>query len=163
MNNFQILGVILKYPDYLLSAKRHKLACRTLLEKLDTFDVENVQNTKIVNLKLSAFYLTGYIIECSLKFKIFEVFNFDSETDITKEECDNAGINYNKKIKIHNFQKLQNYLESQISDLSYLSDSNVVNDLLEKWDPKYRYEHIDIDVQDIRALYSHANSFLRKM
>ena len=74
-------------------------------------------------LVLSLYYLSGYIIECSLKFKIFEVCNYDENIDITEEECRNLGINYKKDIRIHNFEKLQHSINIPLSQLrSRLTD-----------------------------------------
>ncbi|WP_157822925.1 hypothetical protein, partial [Shewanella sp. Bg11-22] len=109
----------MKYPEYLSSARRHKQACRVLKEKLDTYAEERENDENYKHLVISLYYLSGYIIECSLKFKIFEVCGYSTEVEIDEDECKNFGINYRKKIRVHCFHKLQNFLDSKVPDISH--------------------------------------------
>lgn len=153
----------MKYRDYLLSAKRHSHTCRILQEKIDTTDITPINNDDINYLALSLYYLSGYIIECSLKFKIFESFGFENNLEITKDTCSTKGINYKKKIKTHNFSKLLEYLQTKLPDISYNSDIEEINDLLNKWQPELRYLHTSIEYEKVKQLYTHAKLFLRKV
>ncbi|MFT4928215.1 MAG: LPS O-antigen subunit length determinant protein (WzzB/FepE family) [Phenylobacterium sp.] len=153
----------MKYPEYLSSAKRHNQACRVLKEKLESYESDNSQDEKFNNLIISLYYLSGYIIECSLKFKIFEVFSYNSNIEIDKDECKALGLNYNSQVKTHNFQTLQNLLDSKISDVSHISNQRVINRLSGQWGPEIRYEHRELQYQDVRAFYDHANRFLKEM
>ncbi|EKA97137.1 hypothetical protein HMPREF1310_02282 [Proteus mirabilis WGLW4] len=153
----------MKYRDYLLSAKRHSHACKILQEKIDITDNTPINDDDKNYLALNLYYLSGYIIECSLKFKIFESFGFEHDLDITKDTCSTKGINYNKKIKTHNFIKLLEYLQTKVPDISYSSDIEEINDLLSKWQPELRYIHATIDYEKVKQLYTHAKLFLRKI
>ncbi len=155
-------GATLKYPDFLSSAKRHDQACKVLQDKLDTYSTDEYDE-RFKNLLASLFYLSGYIVECSLKFKIFEAFDYDAELEVGEAACADFGINYKRKIKTHDFQKLQNYLSSKLSDVSYESSEGAINDLLELWDPIVRYKCQDLEYGEVKAFYSHANYFLRIM
>jgi hypothetical protein len=153
----------LKYPEYLSSAKRHNYACRVLQDKIETYANDSPNDENFNHLITSLYYLSGYIIECSLKFKIFEVISFDSNIEIDDVACKALGFNYRKKIQIHSFQRLQNFLDSKISDISHLSNESTIDHLLGQWNPEIRYEHLEIQYQDAKAFYKHANNFMKSM
>ncbi len=153
----------MKYPEYLSSAKRHNHACRVLKAKLDTFDESAFDDEEFKFLVVSMYYLSGYIIECSIKFKIFELEKFDPDVEVDKENCTKAGIDYVKRIKTHNFSSLQNYLDSKASGLSHVSEKREINRLLNDWNPEVRYSHIDLDYGQIKEFYAHTTQYLRRM
>lgn len=154
----------MKYPEYLNSAKRHNQACIVLKDKIETFAENSFDDIECKHLVLSLYYLSGYIVECSLKFKIFEVIgyeiNIDIDENIIKERFD---IDFRKKIQTHNFGRLQNLLNSKISDVDYKSDVKEVNKLLNDWSPSVRYENKDIKYQEVKDLYKHTKKFMKKM
>lgn len=154
---------IMKYTEFLSSAKRHNHACRVLKEKLDSLGEDNVENVEYKFLVLSLYYLSGYIIECSIKYKIFELENYDSNLEVNEGECEKFGIDFKNKLKTHNFKRLQNYLDSLISDLSHVSEKKAINKLLNEWTPEIRYSSIDVNYKQIKELYSHTNNFLKRM
>ncbi|MFI8224190.1 hypothetical protein [Pseudomonas sp. NPDC085632] len=153
----------MKYTEYLISAKRHNHACRVLKAKLDTFDENDIRSEEFKFLVLSMYYLSGYIIECALKFKIFELKQYDPALEVDEANCTNAGINYKKRIKTHNFSSLQNYLDSLVTGLSHISDKREINRLLNDWNPEIRYSHIDLEYDQIKEFYAHSSQYLRKM
>lgn len=154
---------IMKYTEFLTSAKRHNHACRVLKEKLDSLGEDNADNVEYKFLVLSLYYLSGYIIECSIKYKIFELENYDLNLEVNEGECEKFGIDFKNKIKTHNFKRLQNYLDSLISDVSHVSEKKTINKLLNEWTPEIRYSSIDVNYKQIKELYSHTNNFLKKM
>jgi hypothetical protein len=153
----------MKYPEFLSSAKRHNHACKVLKEKIDSLESNEGSDEEFKFLVLSLYYLSGYIIECSLKFKIFELSSYGLNLEINEEECLRAGIHYRSRIKTHSFTKLQDYLDSFISDISHESDSIEINKLLSNWNPEVRYMHIDLKYDQIKILYEHTSQFLKKM
>ncbi|MFA0415646.1 hypothetical protein AB4520_17930 [Vibrio renipiscarius] len=153
----------MKYPEYLHSAKRHNYACRLLKERLETIDDSEHNTDKYNHLVNSLYYLSGYIIECSLKFKIFECCGYDIEKDIDPLECDKYNINHRKKIRTHSFVTLQNFLSSKISDVSFESEDEKISVLLSKWTPEVRYKSQVVSSTDVVGLYLHANKFLKEM
>ncbi|MEY0858469.1 hypothetical protein JFB93_13805 [Providencia rettgeri] len=155
----------MKYKEYLLSARRHSHVCKILQEKIlaTTVDGGQINNDEINYLALNLYYLSGYIIECSLKFKIFESVHFEDNLDINVDTCRSKGLNYRKKIKIHNFSKLLELLNTNVPDISYASNIDEINELLENWNPELRYEHSNIDYNKILDLYNHTKLFLRQM
>ncbi|EMY4685425.1 hypothetical protein ABK350_001687 [Escherichia coli] len=153
----------MKYTEFLSSAKRHNHACRVLKEKLDSLGEDNTENVEYKFLVLSLYYLSGYIIECSIKYKIFELENYDLNSEVNEGECEKVGIDFKNKIKTHNFKRLQNYLDSLISDVSHVSEKKVINKLMNEWTPEIRYSSIDVNYKQIKELYSHTNNFLKMM
>jgi hypothetical protein len=154
----------LKYPEYLSAAKRHNQACRVLQVKIEScINNDEIQDDNFRHLIVSLYYLSGYIIECSLKYKIFELLTFDVDVNVDKVGCRDSGLIIYKKIAIHDFARLQEQLTSQVSDLSYESLDDKIALLLEKWNPAIRYEEVAVNYQDVKALYLHTKSFLRRM
>ena len=153
----------LKYNDYLNSAKRYNYTCRLLRDKAIAFDSTDRSTENFKYLIDSLYYLSGYVIECSLKFKIFECSGYDSELEIEEEECKKNGINYKKHIKTHSFSKLQDFLSSKTSGISHESDDHDVSTLLKNWDPGIRYEKRDLNFETVNCFYDHVSRFLKKM
>ncbi|WP_157631113.1 hypothetical protein [Vibrio pacinii] len=153
----------MKYNEYLESARRHSYACRLMRDRANDFSDEDRNTENFKHLVCSLYYLSGYVIECSLKFKIFECCGFDSEIDIDDEECRKVGINYRKKIKTHSFTTLQNYLNSKISGITHESDDIQIVALLENWSPEIRYETRELDFDLVKNFHEHASKFLRIM
>ncbi|ENT6849813.1 TPA: hypothetical protein I7135_04405 [Vibrio vulnificus] len=153
----------MKYPEYLYSAKRHNYACRLLKDKLEAFEESERSTDNFKHLVNSLYYLSGYIIECSLKFKIFECSGYGLEQEIDPEECKKHDINHRKKIMTHSFVTLQNFLSSKISDVSYESEKEEIRHLLSKWSPEVRYESPLVNFEDVIGFYLHASKFLKEM
>jgi len=153
----------LKYLEYLSAAKRHKQACRVLKEKIGTYENDSSNDENFNYLVLSLYYLSGYIIECSLKFKILELSGFDSELEVNHNECSKFGINYRREIKIHDFAKLQDVLDSKSTDITHESDDTEIECLLVRWDPIVRYENVSLDYQEVNSFHDHAVCFLRNV
>lgn len=151
----------MKYTEFLSSAKRHNHACRVLKEKLDSLGDGCAEDVEYKFLVLSLYYLSGYIIECSIKYKIFQLENYDLHSDVNEEECEKAGINYKKKIKTHNFNRLQNYLDSLVSGINHVSEKNEINKLINEWTPEIRYSTVELSYEQVKELYSHTNNFLK--
>lgn len=153
----------MKYTSYLSSAKRHSHACQALIEKINILIGQDDRIEERNFLVLSLYYLSGYIVECSLKFKIFEVSNYDENIEISDHKCRILGINYKKDIRIHDFSKLQDFIDSLNIDISYTSGNNDIDILLNNWKPDVRYEHSNLDYESIYKMYQHTVQFLRKM
>lgn len=152
----------MKYPEYLSSARRHNHACRVLKARIDSLDVE--EGLEEYNYLVSSlYYLSGYIIECAMKYKIFELCQYSLEVEVDEAECEKVGIDYKKRIKTHNFNKLQNYLDSLISGLSHSSDDKEINKLLQNWTPELRYSYCELNYKKIEELYNHTTRYLKKV
>jgi hypothetical protein len=161
--NKRLQGVFVKYPEYLSSAKRHNHTCRVLKAKIDSFDIAEHNSEEFNFLVYNLYYLSGYVIECSMKFKIFELEQYSSNAEVDEVECKKAGIDYKKRIKTHNFQRLQNYLDSLISGLSHSSGKTEINKLLNDWKPELRYSHFELNFSHIEEFHNHVSKYLQRM
>lgn len=157
------MGWAVKYTEFLTSAKRHNHACRVLKAKLDSFNEDDLRSEEFKFLVLSLYYLSGYIIECALKFKIFELKQYNPNIEVDEQNCKNAGIEYRKRIRTHKFSSLQNYLDSLIGGFSHISNNSEINRLLSEWSPEIRYSHFDLEYEKVKEFYAHSSQYLRKM
>ncbi|SON51572.1 hypothetical protein [Vibrio tapetis] len=154
----------MKYPEYLLAAKRHSETCKVLQERIEAcLSADQEQSLQFQNLVLSLYYLSGYIVECSLKYKILDLLGFDININVDKSGCNGSGIIKYNEIATHKFDDLQNRLSSLISDLTYESNNSQIEQLLINWDPSIRYKDIDLPYSDVKDFYLHTRSFLRNM
>ncbi|KAF0860240.1 hypothetical protein Y888_07350 [Mixta calida B021323] len=153
----------MKYTEYLFSAKKHNHTCRIIKEKIDGYDEGELETDEAKFLVLSLYYLSGYIIECSMKFKIFELCNYDRMTEIDEVGCSKVGIDYKRHIKKHNFDILQNTLSSFIGDFPHMSKDKEVNKLINLWNPELRYQDVKVDYNKVVRFYEHTIEFLKKM
>ena len=154
----------MKYREYLISARRHNKACKVLQERIDLYDGQGINDESFKFLVLNLYYLSGYIVECSLKFKIYELFGYSINVDVNDpNECKKVGIDYRKDIRNHNLERLQELLDSKISGFTHKSTNISVDQLLVRWSPDVRYESIELKYSEIQDLYKHINSFMRKM
>jgi hypothetical protein len=156
-------GDTLKYPEYLSAAKRHDQACSVLKEKIEGYKAHPSHNVKLEQLAVSLYYLSGYILECSLKFKILEVSNFCPRADVNKHECKKIGIEYNKEFGIHSLPKLQELLISKVTDINCSASDCKVIDLLTSWHPRIRYQDAIIPVNEAEEFYKHTKFVMRKV
>lgn len=153
----------MKYTEYLFSARKHNHACRVIKEKIEGLKEPELNSDEAKFLTLSLFYLSGYIIECSMKFKIFELCNYDKLIEVDENGCNQLGINYRKQIKRHNFDILQNTLSAYHGDFPHMSNNKEVNKLIKLWDPEIRYQEIVVAHSDVIKFYEHTIEFLKNM
>lgn len=152
----------MKYKDYLNAAKRHDQACSALKEKIEEYKPHFSHQKKFQQLVRSLYYLSGYVLECSLKFKILEASNFCPKATVDKNEVKNVGIDYYKDFRIHDLNKLHDLLISKL-DIECASYDFSVNNLLESWRPEVRYEDSIDNFKDVEAFYNHTKFVMGKV
>ncbi|WP_269900830.1 hypothetical protein [Paenalcaligenes faecalis] len=153
----------MKYQDFHSIAKKHSNACKVLRDKIESVSEENRSGVIFDSWVLSLYYLSGYIIECSIKFKILEVFNHCKFSDVSDFSCEEIGINYRKKFKTHNLNRLNDLLESKISGIFLKNCDTELNGVIDSWDPVVRYEGIQFDYLDVLGFHDHSISILKKV
>jgi hypothetical protein len=133
--------------EYKKAAKRHLNTCNILLEKMNTQRNEHTKRELLLNF----YYLSGYVVECMLKYGIcaetewegeVENFNFDKFT-------------YERHLQTH---KLTDLIETYKQIKKNVNDENFrltiaekpVRKLIQKWDVDRRYlsdtRELDTDV-----------------
>jgi hypothetical protein len=134
----------MKYPDFKTAALRHKESCHVLMSVLGAS-----KSSKNLRLLWNIYYLSGYIVECSLKFAFFKSIRYERTREI-------EDLDYTAGTKTYTFEKIlkQKHDLSNIKNefLQVLSprlpsgipfvNSSVSDEygrLLKKWDAQIRY------------------------
>ncbi|MAG87366.1 MAG: hypothetical protein CMB97_08390 [Flavobacteriaceae bacterium] len=150
------------YPEYLNAAKRHYHTCNVLINIIDSM-TDEPKSSDVIKLEKNIYYLLGYVIECSLKYKICELAGYDDSSPVNKDGCTSVGLNFHRDIRIHDLGKLQNVLDSLIADISYYSSCSDLNDVMNNWSPDARYYFENVDYGIIKMFHSHCENFLKKI
>jgi hypothetical protein len=145
----------MKYTDFEVSALRHIDSCYHILDNLTASPVP-YKKQKESRLLLNIYYLSGYAIECSLKFAFFKAIKFSKRDDIDTLDA----LNYSDGTNFYSFAKLKGKRSLQIHKLVVLSqylesvDKSLPRDiplitqvipnlshkiLADKWDSEIRY------------------------
>ena len=127
-----------------------KEATRTvevLKENIDQLNENNLQDkTKAKQLLINLYYLTGYILECSIKYGIYKVISFDPNSEI--ESLSTNSVSYSD-IKYHRFSRYSDYLVSKSPGIKLVDDKRNINSdiiyLYNNWDAPVRYWYKSID------------------
>lgn len=128
------------YKDFLNAARKHKYTCNVLFEHL-----ENETNTgKHKSLLLNSYYLSGYIIECIVKYAIYDLIGYQRNRDIKK--LDEKGLTFDEHIKHHKFERYTEHLNRLKSIPIPLINNrqgiaNEVVRLYREWDADVRYSY----------------------
>lgn len=129
------------YKDFLNAARKHEYTCQVLLDKLEQID-EKKEKEFFRFLLLNLYYLTGYIIECIVKYGIYDLIGFPRDKDVTKLNQDS--LIYKDHIKHHKFVRYTEYLDQRIGiNLPLIRnragiDKEVLK-LYHNWDATIRY------------------------
>lgn len=156
----------MEYSEYLSAATRHKKTCAILKERIEENSddgIVDINDEELGFLIINLYYLSGYIIECSLKYKILEIFGYyDDVNDKVKlkDVLSGHGLSKNDFIT-HNLDKLIDTLDSEIPDL--INRNYKLDKLLARWGPFIRYESIIINYSDVCFFYDHATCFMKKI
>lgn len=135
------------YTEFRKSACRHFEVCDDMLKKLVKSD--NFPTGKKKSVLLEIYYLSGYIIECILKFVLFSHLNFKKHDDVYDYK--------DKDWKNHDFNKLITILNEL--DFKFSQDIPIIGSkhgippkvlkLYSDWSTDYRYVStvVDFDLQ----------------
>ncbi|MEN8217395.1 MAG: hypothetical protein ABFS56_13715, partial [Pseudomonadota bacterium] len=109
------------YKDYLNAARKHQYTCCVLLEKLNSID-ENKDKAKYKYLLLNLYYLSGYIIECIVKYGIYDLISYSKDEEVSS--LNEKGLTYQHHIKHHRFERYTEHLNKRMSGAIPLVDGN---------------------------------------
>lgn len=130
------------YKEYLNSARKHQYTCEEILKCIKGNNANTPsKQTQQKQLVLNLFYLSGYIIECSVKYGIYHLISYDRNKPVS--ELNQNNLTYNDHIKVHRFDR---YTEAfnKLKGGSRLIDnrSNIDREILQiynTWDAEVRY------------------------
>lgn len=135
------------YKEFLNAARKHLATCKVLRDILEeSINTNNVDVAKNKQLTINLYYLSGYIIECSVKYGIYVCLDYDRNHDIMS--LDTAGISFSRNIKHHRFDRYVDHLNRKISGITLIDNkagiSNEVKKLYNNWDAEVRYCYNEI-------------------
>ena len=138
----------MNHLEYKKAAKRHLSTCDFILRKLD--EIKPTQSH--VDFLLNVYYLSGYIIECTLKYAIFKRYNHIYK-DV--ETFDKKGVRYEENLKIHSIPRLIEELRRIDRDLPQETlvitsvTNNEIKKLINSWSVDLRYTDIQLKEKKI--------------
>jgi len=102
-------------------------------------NVENDPNIKLLTLNL--YYISGYVIECSLKYGIYVCIGYDKNACV--KQLNTTEVAYNKQIKNHRYSRYEDIFKSKYSGVILVDNkANIpqpVKNLYSNWDADIRY------------------------
>lgn len=129
----------MKYKDYLNSARKHAHTCDILYDKLlnSTYSAE-IKKSILLNM----YYLSGYIIECIIKYGIYDLIGYDKDKDV--KELNHGSLTFATNIKHHRFERYTEHLVRHISSpIPLITDEKGIDrevlNLYRRWDAEVRY------------------------
>ena len=139
----------MNYYEFLNSARKHQSTCNEIFLILDAqkAEVSGQQKAKNKQLVYNLYYLSGYIIECSIKYAIYHLISYDRKKNI--KELNQDGITFSHNIKHHKYERYVDVLNIRQPGLVLIDDikgiSKEVVSLYKLWDAEVRYWYNDID------------------
>jgi len=131
------------YKNFLNAARKHKYTCFVISQKLEELN-EATEKAKVNYLLLNLYYLSGYIIECIVKYAIYDLIAFKKNRDI--KELNEKGLTFDLNIKHHKFERYTEHLNKYLSRPIPLIntrkgiDKEVIQ-LYCDWDAEVRYSY----------------------
>ncbi len=134
------------YPEFESTYKRHLTTCIRLCE-----NIQNANHLQQEFYTKNAYYLSGYVFECCLKYATYFYIDFsDNQTidslDKNSDEAQRFDVSYNDKtpfkIKHHNIQRLCEFFSSKSlpTPFDYNESAKWLN-WVRRWEPDYRYQN----------------------
>jgi hypothetical protein len=140
---------IMLYKDFKNAARKHLNTCTVLEEKYHiTTNTPEIKKSILLNV----YYLSGYTIECMVKYGIYDLIGYDKDKDI--KLLAHPKLNYPVHIKHHKFERYTEHLVKYIScPIPLINCTNGINDavvrLYNNWDAEVRYKY-DLGAVDER-------------
>ncbi|MBM7070625.1 hypothetical protein JQC92_01015 [Shewanella sp. 202IG2-18] len=131
----------MEYKEYLNAARKHLTTCEVIKNSIEELDSKSADSGTSKQLLLNLYYLTGYVFECSIKYGIYKVINYERGKPV--QQLDTAALSYKSHIKFHRFTKYQDHLISKSPGIKLIDDrSQVPRDIIllyKSWDAEVRY------------------------
>lgn len=146
----------MNYYEYLNSARKHQCTCNEIFLILsDQKDsVCGQQKTKNKQLVYNLYYLSGYIIECSVKYAIYHLISYDKTKNI--KELNQDGMTFSDTIKHHKYERYVEQLIVRQPGLILIDDikgiGKEVISIYKLWDAEVRYWYNDIEERNKKNL-----------
>ncbi len=142
----------MKYTEYKKAAKRHLDTCHHLLNNIDSISPEfrtprKSREDHQYNLMLGIYYLSGYVVECVLKFTFFQSIHFERNRDVkslNKEDCtitfENLKTNNHRLAPLVDLVgKFDKNLPENIPCITEKLAKGDLRTMFEEWESSFRY------------------------
>ncbi|EJG1182440.1 TPA: hypothetical protein NKP43_004463 [Vibrio parahaemolyticus] len=148
-------GRLMQYHEYLNSARKHQYTCEEVLKLIKGIELTSGEGkSRHKRLLLNLYYLSGYVVECSVKYAIYHLIAYDRKKCV--RQLDQDGISFQNNIKHHRFEMYADHLKVRQPGMPLIDDSsNVERDVLfiyRLWDAEVRYWFNDIPEAHKRKL-----------
>ena len=145
------------YKEYLNAARKHNNTCLSLKSCIDELNNSSQKDlNKIKSLTLNLYYLSGYIIECSVKYAIYVCIEYNRTKDVNK--LNNDDITYKDHIKHHKFTRYVDHLNKVYGGIVLLDNRKDIGKEIIKlyngWDVDIRYCYSEMPPK-----FRHADNF----
>lgn len=145
----------MKYTEFLDSARKHQFTCNEILKAIKIIDISNgTGRSQQKQLLLNLYYLSGYIIECSVKYSIYHLISYDRRKCVT--QLNQNGLSYQGNIRFHKFERYAEHLRVRQSGLQLIDDRKEIDKdviyIYRAWDAEVRYWFKDIDKNMMQKL-----------
>jgi hypothetical protein len=130
---------LMLYKDYLNAARKHEHTCDVIYEKITTGVCSSTQEKCLL---LNLYYLSGYIIECIIKYAIYDLIGYKKDEDI--KNLNHYGLTYHANIRHHKFARYSEHVNRYVSGrIPLVNDNNGIDkaviELYRQWDSDLRY------------------------
>lgn len=139
----------MKYIEFKKAAKRHLDTCNHLIHNFNSLpeSASKITHARLDYQKciiLNAYYLSGYVIECILKYTFFQSIHYDRHKDVENLNQDNCDKVF-KDLKTHSFEELVSLVEKYDkhlpSDIPIIKQQpkKEIKQMFNAWAPDHRY------------------------
>ena len=143
------------YPEFLKSEIKHDLACNSLTQAIEARD----NSEEIKSLTLNLYYLSGYIIECAIKYGIYQS-KAEHCIQSIMNICQQQGKPFQSKMFKHKYSLYSDFLESSLSGIVLIHEKSTVEPcvitLYNQWDAEIRYYYDDMPTE-LKGIISYSN------
>ncbi|WP_228200357.1 hypothetical protein [Acinetobacter sp. WCHAc010034] len=164
----------MQYKEYLNSARKHQYTCEEILKCIKSNSATTSQEkVKQKQLIFNLFYLSGYIIECSVKYGIYHLISYDRNKPV--KELNQNDLTFDRHIKVHKFERYTdafNKLQGGYKLIDNTKDiSPEVIQIYKNWDAEVRYwfnqsnMHVEgkITLKNVETFYKLANEIMQEI
>ena len=130
------------YDEFLSAARKHLKTCIVIRESLNSLGITNVENDLQVKLlTLNLYYISGYVIECSIKYGIYVCIGYDKTACV--KQLNTSEVAYGRQINKHRYDNYEDILKSKYPGIilvdNKLNIPQPVKNLYSNWDADIRY------------------------
>lgn len=162
------------YREYLNSARKHQYTCEEILNCIKRITANTPKKqTQQKQLILNLFYLSGYIIECSVKYGIYHLISYDRDKPVS--QLNQNDLTYDDHIKNHRFSCYTDAFNRLKSGFKLIDErKNIDRDVLHiytMWDAETRYWYNNTDrkiidkitLKNVETFYTLATELMKEI